>query len=43
MAVLYGANRKRAEREMREVLDFEFALANVSELIEFLMRFSDFK
>lgn len=30
MAVLYGADRKRAEKEMREVLDFEFALANVS-------------
>lgn len=29
MAVLYGADRKRAEKEMREVLDFEFALANV--------------
>lgn len=30
MAVLYGADRKRAEKEMREVLEFEFALANVS-------------
>jgi hypothetical protein len=30
MAVLYGADRSRAEKEMREVLDFEFALANVS-------------
>jgi membrane metallo-endopeptidase-like protein 1 len=30
MAVLYGADRTRAEKEMREVLDFEFALANVS-------------
>lgn len=30
MAVLYGADRERAEKEMRDVLDFEFALANVS-------------
>jgi hypothetical protein len=29
MAVLYGADRTRAEKEMREVLDLEFALANV--------------
>lgn len=38
MAVLYGADRSRAEKEMREVLEFEFDLANVSfvftELIE---------
>lgn len=33
MAVLYGAERTRAEKEMREVLDFEFALANVSFII----------
>lgn len=33
MAVLYGADRKRAEKEMRDVLEFEFALANVSEII----------
>jgi hypothetical protein len=31
MAVLYGAERSRAEKEMREVLDLEFALANVSD------------
>jgi neprilysin len=30
MAVLYGAEQKRAEIEMREALDFEIALANVS-------------
>ncbi|CRK97823.1 CLUMA_CG011199, isoform A, partial [Clunio marinus] len=30
MAVLYGADRKRAEKEMRDVLEFEFALANIS-------------
>lgn len=30
MAVLYGADRNRAEIEMRNVLNFEFALANVS-------------
>lgn len=29
MAVLFGAERNRAEREMRDVLDFEIALANV--------------
>lgn len=29
MAVLYGADRKRAEKEMREVLELELALANV--------------
>lgn len=33
MAVLYGADRKRAEKEMKEVLEFEFALANVRSLI----------
>lgn len=30
MAVLFGANRNNAEKEMRESLDFEIALANVS-------------
>ena len=29
MAVLYGAKREDAEKEMGEVLQFEFALANV--------------
>lgn len=29
MAVLYGADRSRAEKEMRDVLEFEFELANV--------------
>lgn len=29
MAVLYGADRARAEKEMRDVLNLEFALANV--------------
>lgn len=29
MAVLYGADRSRAEKEMKEVLELEFALANV--------------
>jgi len=32
MAVLYGADRTRAEKEMRDVLDLEFALANVRTL-----------
>jgi hypothetical protein len=32
MAVLYGAERSRAEKEMKEVLEFEFALSNVSKL-----------
>lgn len=30
MAVIYGANRKRAERELMESLEFEMKLANVS-------------
>jgi len=30
MAVLYGADRQRAEKDMKDVLEFEFALANVS-------------
>lgn len=30
MAVLYGADRKRAEKDMKEAFDFETALANVS-------------
>jgi neprilysin len=30
MAVLYGADRERAEKEMREAFDFEVGLANVS-------------
>ena len=29
LAVLYGADRKVAEKEMKDVLDFEFALADV--------------
>ena len=30
IAVIYGADRERAEKEMRESLEFEFAMANVS-------------
>lgn len=30
MAVLYGADRKLAEKDMRDALEFEIALANVS-------------
>jgi neprilysin len=30
MAVLYGADKERAEKEMKEAFDFEVALANVS-------------
>lgn len=30
MAVLYGADKKRAEDEMKEALDFEIELAKVS-------------
>lgn len=30
MAVIYGADRERAVREMRDVIDFEIAVANVS-------------
>lgn len=32
MAVLYGADRKLAEKDMRDALEFEIALANVSML-----------
>lgn len=38
MAVLYGADRSRAEKEMKEVLEFEFALANVRKLKEMFDR-----
>lgn len=31
MAVIYGADRKRAERELKESVEFEMKLANVSE------------
>ena len=30
VAVIYGADRERAEQEMREALEFEISLANVS-------------
>lgn len=30
MAVIYGADRARAERELLESLEFEIALANVN-------------
>jgi hypothetical protein len=33
MAVLYGADRNDAEKEMKEVLDFEIALANVRRFV----------
>lgn len=36
LAVLFGADRSRAESEMREVLDFEIELAEVSELWKIL-------
>lgn len=29
MSVLYGAKREDAEKQMKEVLEFEFAFANV--------------
>lgn len=32
MAVIYGADRSRAERELKESLEFEMKLANVSTL-----------
>jgi hypothetical protein len=31
LAVMFGADRSRAEAEMKEVLEFEFELAEVSE------------
>lgn len=33
-AVLYGAEKEDAEKEMKEVLDFEIDMANVSDLLE---------
>lgn len=36
VAVIFGANRNRAERELKESLGFEIKLANVSSL-EFLL------
>ena len=33
MAVIYGADRERAEQELLEALDFQIALANVSGMI----------
>lgn len=32
IAVIYGGDRKRAEQELRESLEFEMRLANVSSL-----------
>lgn len=37
MAVIYGADRTRAEREMRDVIDFEISVANVSNASPFRM------
>lgn len=34
MAVLYGADKEDAEKEMGEALDFEIYLANVSDSFE---------
>lgn len=31
-AVVFGADRKRAEEELKDVIDFEIKLANVCEL-----------
>lgn len=36
MAVIYGADRPRAERELMESLEFEMALANVKYLKQFI-------
>lgn len=44
MAVLYGADKERADREMKEAFDFETGLAKVrkysSRFIELLIKFS---
>lgn len=37
LAVLYGADRSRAEVEMTEALNFEIALANVSQCYQFIL------
>lgn len=34
MAVIYGADKARAERELLDSLNFEIALANVSKIVE---------
>lgn len=39
MAVIYGSERSRAERELKESLDFEIALANVMWLYNFSVPF----
>lgn len=40
LAVLYGADKTRAEKEMRDALDFEIALANVRSPCWFFVCFS---
>ena len=32
VAILFGANASNAEREIREMIDFEIKLANVSQI-----------
>lgn len=34
MAVLFGADRERAEKELKQSVEFEMALANVSIIIK---------
>jgi hypothetical protein len=42
MAVLYGADQQRAEKEMKKALDFEMALANASLKLKHLMTVFNF-
>ena len=38
IAVIMGADKKRAEKELLQVLDFEMTLANVSILFYYIFR-----
>ena len=37
VAILFGANASNAEREIREMIDFEIKLANVSQIILYVI------
>lgn len=40
MAVLFGADRSRAEKELKESVNFEMALANVRIFSQFSLQFN---
>lgn len=39
MAILFGANRERAEKELKQSVEFEMALANVTMIKNDLLKF----